>query len=284
MARDSAATELVWLSPPQPQDLVLTLLADNVRRRREEVWSGGVVTLLDEFGFSAGASRVALARLARRELIAPEKRGRTVSYRLTERAERVLDDGDRRIFSLGTFSYDEGIVTILIHSLPEQMRVERGRLGRQLRFLGFGTTQDGVWIGAGHRDEELLAIVDKLGVGSFSSIVTGCLLGRPDLQSVIDRAWDFPRLSAGYSAFVDAFGKFGDRPPSSDHEAFLVRTQAMHNYRQFPAMDPGIQSARHPAPAIKSAAIETFTRIYSSYEAAAHRYFDSIVDAQTQPR
>src|SRR5207248_1114681 len=87
--------------PPQPQDLVITMLGTYVRPTGDTVWSGGLVTLLGQFGFSHGAARVALMRLVRRELLARIRDGRHVHYRLTSRCERLLEEGDGRIFSLG---------------------------------------------------------------------------------------------------------------------------------------------------------------------------------------
>jgi phenylacetic acid degradation operon negative regulatory protein len=76
---------------PAPQDLVLTLLgAHHVPREHGTVWSGGLVRLLAEFGFSEGAARVALSRLVARDLLAPAKRGRHVHYTLTPRTLTVL--------------------------------------------------------------------------------------------------------------------------------------------------------------------------------------------------
>src|SRR5581483_10747891 len=67
----------------QPQDLVITLLGAYVHPREATVWSGGLVQLLGEFGFSTGAARVALARLVRRDLLEPRRDGRLVHYALT---------------------------------------------------------------------------------------------------------------------------------------------------------------------------------------------------------
>ena len=63
--------------PLQPQDLVITLLGTYVRPYGDTVWSGGLVALLGELGFSHGAARVALTRLVRRGLIARRRSGRT---------------------------------------------------------------------------------------------------------------------------------------------------------------------------------------------------------------
>src|SRR5262245_30109421 len=108
---------------PAPQDLVMTLLGAYVNpRRRRKVWSGGLVRLLEEFGFSAGAARVALNRLVARDLLEPAKRGRLVHYRLTPRTVAVLAEGDHRIFNLGRSPRRGTKWTVLCHGIPEDRR------------------------------------------------------------------------------------------------------------------------------------------------------------------
>jgi phenylacetic acid degradation operon negative regulatory protein len=145
-------------TPIQPQDLVLTMLGAHLRRPGDLAWSGGMVELLQEFGFSHEAARAALSRLATRGLLDRVRRGRQVHYRLTDRAERLLEEGDRRIFTFGRDDPDCTRWTVLWHSLPEKRRVERARLGRRLRFLGFGSVQDATWVAPRDREEEALAM------------------------------------------------------------------------------------------------------------------------------
>jgi phenylacetic acid degradation operon negative regulatory protein len=104
--------------PFQPQDLVITMLGAYVRPFARTVWSGGLVALLAEFGFSDGAARAALTRLVRRDLIARVRAGRLVHYRLTSRCERLLVEGDGRIFTLGRLPAQLGPWTVLWHQIP----------------------------------------------------------------------------------------------------------------------------------------------------------------------
>src|SRR5438876_10427899 len=126
-------TNLLRGFDPAPQDLVISLLGAQVHPRRREVWSGGLVRLLDEFGFSAGAARVALNRLVARELLARSKDGRLVHYTLTPRTVQVLTEGDRRIFTLGRGSPRPPNWTVLWHAIPDDRRTARNLPARPLR-------------------------------------------------------------------------------------------------------------------------------------------------------
>src|SRR5688500_17155188 len=159
-----------------PQDLVLTLLgAHHVPREHGTVWSGGLVRLLGEFGFTEGAARVALNRLVARDLLKPTKNGRHVHYALTPRTVTVLAEGDQRIFTLGERPRTETTWTVLWHSIPEDRRLARTRLVSRLRFLGFGSVQDGTWLAPHDREKELAALLAELEVTEYA----GVMLGRP---------------------------------------------------------------------------------------------------------
>lgn len=163
----------------------MTVLGSHVHPRESaSVWSGGLVAVLAEFGFSAGAARIALARLAQRDLLARRKQGRLVHYTLTPRTIAVLADGDQRIFSLGSRNGSDTQWTLLWHSIPDTKRLARERLVRRLRFLGFGPLQDGTWLAARDLEREVFALLGELSVAEHVAV----LLGRPAASLEIGRA------------------------------------------------------------------------------------------------
>jgi phenylacetic acid degradation operon negative regulatory protein len=259
---------------PAPQDLVLTLLgAYHLPRERGEVWSGGLVRLLEEFGFSAGAARVALNRLVGRELLTPSKAGRHVHYALTPRTVAVLAEGDRRIFTLGSAPSRETTWTVLWHSIPEDRRLARTRLVRRLRFLGFGSVQDGTWLAPHDREAEVAALLAELDVTSYA----GVLLGRPattvDFAAFVARVWDLADLAERYRLFVE---HFDDQRVTDDRQALLLRTRLVHTFREFPFVDPELPEDLVPAPSHRARAVELFHDLYPALAPAAQRYFDEV--------
>lgn len=262
---------------PAPQDLVLTLLgAHHLPRERGEVWSGGLVRLLEEFGFSAGAARVALNRLVGRELLAPNRHGRHVHYTLTPRTVTVLAEGDRRIFRLGSAPSGEtetSLWTVLWHAIPEDRRLARTRLVRRLRFLGFGSVQDGTWLAPHDREAEVAALLAELDVTTYA----GVLLGRPatavDFATFVARVWDLPDLAARYQRFVE---HFTDQRVADDRQALLLRTRLVHTFREFPFVDPELPSDLVPAPSHRARAVALFHDLYPALAPAAQRYFDEV--------
>ncbi|MFD9896135.1 PaaX family transcriptional regulator C-terminal domain-containing protein [Amycolatopsis sp. NPDC059027] len=262
---------------PSPQELVITLLGSYVHpRETRRIWSGGLVALLAELGFSDGAARIALARLARRDLLTRHRAGRHVHYSLTARTVALLADGDRRIFSLGRRESPAGTWTVLWQNIPENRRPARERLVRRLRFLGFGPYTDGTWIAPHDREDEVLALLAELDVTEYA----GLFLGRPsaglDVRRFAGRAWDLDELSARYDAFVHEFG--GHEPGELDDPgAFGVRTRLVHTFRAFPALDPELPADLVPAPRRRAAAVELFHDLYTALAPAAQRHFDKAV-------
>jgi phenylacetic acid degradation operon negative regulatory protein len=272
----------VRVAPPlQPQELALTIFGAYLRRPGDRAWSGGMVELLGEFGFSIEAARAALARLATRELIARTKVGRQVFYAVTPRATAVLEEGDGRIFGFGDGApTDPGEPwTVLWHSLPETHRTERARLGRRLRFLGFGSVQDATWVAPHDREREVVALLDSLGIAGYAYV----LVGRPSealhAGAVVEQAWDLAAVGAAYDEFLREFAPFRARRARvalADREAFVVRTRALHLFRGFPFMDPELPDALVPRPSLRPKVVATFHRLYEGLHEPAARHFAAV--------
>jgi phenylacetic acid degradation operon negative regulatory protein len=261
----------------RPQSLVITLLGAYVYPDDRMVWSGGLVRLLGELGFSAGAARIALARLTRRDLLARVRDGRLVHYKLTPSAVAVLDEGDRRIFSLGRDVHAATVWTLLWHAIPDERRLERGQLARRLRFLGFGSIQDGVWISPHDRESEVAALLEELCLVGHAAVLLGRPARRAEFEAFAARAWDVDELTRRYRAFVAAFEGHSrsGRQGLGDRESFLVRTRLVHAFRQFPFLDPGLPDDLVPTQGHRARAVDLFHDLYGSLGEAAQRYFDA---------
>lgn len=255
-----------------PQQLVMTLLGAYVQpRETRTVWAGGLVRLLSDLGFSAGAARIALSRLVRSRLLSRNKRGRHVYYSLTSRALRLLDEGDRRIFTLGRTQYSAGRWTVLWHSIPEQRRQARDALVRRLRFLGFGSIQDGTWIAPRDAGEEVIALLDELGVREYTGLMHAHPAGIADVRTFVARAWDVDALDKAYTAFV---AEFAHAVATDDRSAFLLRTRLVHTFRRFPFDDPELPEDLVDPPEMRAEAVRLFHARYTALAPAAQRYFD----------
>lgn len=263
----------------QPQDLTLDLIATYVRPTGNLVWSGALVRLLEDFGFSAAASRIALGRLVRRGLLGRLKEGRLVFYRPSETLLRVLDEGDKRIYGFGLDDHWDGLWTFLWYSVPDELRVERRRLSRRLRFLGFGPLQDGTWLAPRDRETDATRVVDDLGLNDYVVMFVGRPAKTLDLRRLTGDVWDLDGLADRYEAFVAEFSPYDKaavRRKLQDRDAFLVRTRAIDAFRRFPAMDPWLPEHVIGRRWKRQQAVRTFHRIDKALAEPSARYFDEI--------
>ena len=266
----------------QPQELAITLLGTYVRPFGDRVWSGGLVVLLGELGFSEGAARVALTRLVRHGLIERIRDGRLVHYRLTERADRLLAEGDVRIFSLGDPSDDEGTWTVLWHQIPEDRRLELTRLARRLRFLGFGSVQGSVWVSPHDHSAEVVRLLAELRVSDHATLFTAHPDAVVGLPALVSRAWDLSGLVERYEAFYGEFSPLCQRralASLSDRDAFVTRTRVVHQFRGFPMIDPELPDHLAPVAGPRRRAARVFHELYATLADVSQRHFDAVTDA-----
>jgi phenylacetic acid degradation operon negative regulatory protein len=267
----------------QPQELIITMLGVYVRPFGDRVWSGGLVVLLGELGFSEGAARVALTRLVRRGLISRVRDGRLVHYRLTGRADRLLAEGDRRIFTLGhVHDGDADDWTVLWHQIPEDRRLERTRLARRLRFLGFGSVQEGLWVSPHDHSEEVARLLSELDVAGHATVFAAHPDAVVGLPALVSRAWDLRGLVDRYRAFSAEFSSWCRRRALAslgDAEAFGLRTRLVHQFRGFPLLDPELPERLAAVSAAREAAAETFHQLYEGLAPASQRHFEAVTAA-----
>lgn len=263
----------------QPQDLALTILGAYTREVGGVVWSGGMVELLGEFGFSTEASRAALARLATRGLLERHRDGRRVHYALTARATRLLEAGDRRIFTFGRQPATAKRWTTLWHAIPEGRRVERARLAAQLRFLGFGSVQDATWIAAHDRERELLTTLKALDVEPYATVIVGRPSPGLGADALVAQAWDLDALGRHYDGFLAELAplrRVRERRRLSDLDAFTVRVRTLHRFRGFPSLDPELPDRLGGRERLRAQVVAAFDAIYEDLAEPAERHFEAV--------
>ena len=257
----------------QPQDLVVTFLGAYAYRDQRAVWSGGLVELLGAFGFSTGSARVALTRLVARGLLERVRDGRFVSYVLTDRSRRVVQEGERRLAAFGRAEPGDGRWTLVWYSIPDPLHVERHRFSRRLRFLGFGPLEEGVWVAPRDQADAVLAILADLDVERHASVFVTTVRDRDAHPAFVARAWDLDGLAARYGDFLARFGGYREAA-LDDAEAFEVRTRLVNTFRRFPYLDPGLPEGLAPPIAGRAEAHALFEQLYAALAEPAQRYFD----------
>lgn len=271
---------------------ILTLLAIYGRSFGRPVWSGGLVRLLEEAGYSRTASRATLNRLVGREMLDRQRDGRLVHYQITERCAELLAEGDRRILTLGDPGTWDGTWTAVVHTVPESRALERNRLGRRLRFLGFRPVQDSIWLSPNTRDREVHSLAVGIGITGQIAAIVGTSPSDLAADQLLERAWNLDGLCTQYERFNIRFGPHVAAAPEvrptspirSDQDAFLVRARAAHQFRRFAMLDPNVPEILLPRPTTRHDAATTFRRIMSQLEQPGQSYFDDAMSTFRRPR
>ena len=233
-----------------------------------------MVKILEELGFTTGAARAALARLVNRGLLARVREGRQAFYSLTERADALLSEGDRRIFGFGRNEVEPEAWTVLWHAIPEDQRVSRSQLASRLRFLGFGTLQDSTWIAARDRAVDVRQLLEELGIVEYVSVVVGRMSQNGASAALVAQAWRLGEARRRYELFLTEFSSPGVDPPSvSAADAFRTRTLMLHSFRGFPFVDPELPDEIDSVGELRSKALTRFDEIYTTLEQPANAYF-----------
>src|SRR6185312_9910871 len=125
------------------------------------------------------------------------------------------------IFKLGGARGGGDCWTIVWHQIPEDRRLERSRLARRLRFLGFGSVQDSVWVSPHDHSSEVAELLEDLGVAGFGTVFVASARDGPGWPTLVRRGWDLSGLGERYEAFGTEFSRFLDSDASlADREAF----------------------------------------------------------------
>lgn len=231
---------------------------------------------LEDLEIAAPAARVVLSRLAERGLVKRDRRGRLAYYALSAAGQRLLEEGTRRIFSFGLARDADGTWTVLSYSIPESRRAVRDGLRKRLRFLGFASVRDGVWFSPRNHEQEVLGLLDELGLRANAELFIGRPAAGQDPGDLIARGWNLRALRVAYGEFLDAYAPYGRvraRRAMTERDAFVVRTRIVHDFRRFPLIDPELPEDVLPFPTQRAKAVALFHKVYDALAEPSEAHF-----------
>ena len=186
---------------------MLTFLGNYVLGQELCVYSGSVIDVFARTGVGEHAARSTLARMVNRGLLRRQRDGRKMYFGLTVRSERILRDGEQRIWKAGAVNRDwDGTWTLLGFSLPEAWQSKRHDLRSQLVWAGFGPLLGGLWIAPGQ--PEVAPLVASLGLESHVKVFRSTAAPGTDVQAMVRDTWDLESLAARYDAFTSHWRQF----------------------------------------------------------------------------
>lgn len=263
----------------QPKARILELYGAFGRRVSGWLAIADLIALLAEFDIEETAIRSACSRMKASGMLVSEKRDARAGYRLSEQAETILADGDRRIFADADHAADDGWV-LCIFSVPEDRRSDRYLIRSRLAWLGFGQPAPGVCVAPRHLAAEADRMLRRLELTRHITMWEAELIGSGDERDLVATAWDLDALQAVYQRYISSFGPVLGRwrtDGASTRQAFIDYLESLSHWRRLPYLDPGLPDRLTPEDWPAGRARRLFTELQDELEDPAFSHFRSVV-------
>lgn len=228
----------------RPKALILDFFGAYVRELGGWIRAADLVTLMGTVGVDEAGTRAAVARMIDGGLLERVRHENQRGYGLTEDALQLLTEADRRIFATTTAADLADGWLIVSFSMPEALRSQRHLLRSRLVWLGFGNLSSGLWVAPARLRRELEATIEGLKLTDYVDYFVAAYHGFDNVTSMVARSWDLEELRRLYGDFLDAcrpvLRRWRRARLPSDAEAFVDYTVALHRWRRFPYLDPGL--------------------------------------------
>ena len=262
----------------RPNSFIYTLFGDFVQRdpaAPHELWVGGLIRLMGEFGLSEQAVRQAVSRMSRQGWLQAQKRGSRSFYALTDRGRRRVEAISPRIY--GPVVEWDGRWRMLTYSVAEIKREGRDGLRKDLLVLGWAPLSASTWLSPHDALDAARSAAESNGVLENIDLFAGEYFGPHTDRELLERCWDLPEIAAQYRDFIARYEPRLQNERANhgmhDDEAFVERMWLVHDYRKFTYVDPGLPSTLLPAHWPGTSAAALFREYYALISSKAEYFF-----------
>jgi phenylacetic acid degradation operon negative regulatory protein len=262
----------------RPNSFIYTLFGDFVHRDsscRDELWVGGLIRLMAEFGLSEQAVRQAVSRMSRQGWLSATRRGNRSYYTMTDRGRRRVEAISPRIY--GPVVEWDGRWRMLTYSVAESNREGRDRLRKDLTVLGWAPLSASTWISPRDSLDGARAAAEANGVIANVDVFVGEYMGPRTDRELLERCWDLAAIAEQYREFIAQYEPRlqNERAHNGmrDDEAFVERMWLVHDFRKFAYVDPGLPSTLLPAHWPGTVAGALFREYYAAISKKAENFF-----------
>lgn len=234
MAQSEARASTLRRVTPARQ--VMTLFGDYWWNIAEPIPTGALLVALGDLGVKEPAARATLAQLTRVGVLSASRAGRRTTQQLTERgAEEIAEEAEW----LETFGRIEpawdGLWSVVAFSVPEAKRSLRHSARSRLKWLGFASLYDGVWISPADAAQEAMEQLEALEIDDVTIMRARLHTTNPlGPQS----AWDLAATAQHYAEFLSVLRSVD--PSARGAAALADRSRIMLMWQRFRSLDVGL--------------------------------------------
>ena len=260
---------------PQPRALIMTIYGAFARESGGWLSVASLIKFMAELDVDEPAVRSSISRLKRRGILEATRMDGAAGYWLSQAAQEILAEGDRRIFERPVSRLADGWV-LAVFSVPESERERRHILRSRLTWLGFGSAAPGVWIAPSHLHDEARMVLSRLDLASYVDLFRAEYLGFADLRTSVEQWWDLQQLRVLYDEFratwEPVWTRWRRRRTADDGQAFADYVRALTQWRRLPFLDPWLPAELLPADWPGASAADLFDALGGRLHEPAHHH------------
>lgn len=233
----------------RPKSLILDIYGRYSAQFHGWIAVSDLIALMGLLDVDEQAVRSSVSRMTRRSLLSAEVRDGVRGYRTTADADAVFADADRRIYAAMEPARAVDGWVLVSFSMPERERDKRHVLRSKLTWHGMGNVSSGLWIGPARILDDVVETVKALGFAEYTDVFRATYEGVGDLAELVRHSWDLDELARSYDEFLVHHRPVRDllaQRPVDGAEAFARYTRALHEWRKFPYLDPGLPAELLP--------------------------------------
>ena len=273
------------------RSVLFTLYGDYILHFGGSIWTGSLIQLMEQLGFSPGAVRTALSRMCQQGWLEATRDGKLSFYGLTERGRERMEEAASRIFRMRNEAWD-GQWTLVTQDSSAGKRTQRERLRREMEWLGFGRLAMGTWISPNPLARVAMNHLRLQGIQAGVEAFTARHIGGSSRQEIVARCWNIPAIERQYERFIAAWqprfkaccARAERSDPLPDRECFAGKTWLVHEYRKFLFVDPGLPPELLPRKWAGAAAWQLFRDCYQLLADGAISFFEQVFRAPAETR
>lgn len=289
MSVETSCAELVETFQSRPTvragSLITTVFGDAIAPRGGTVWLGSLIDAMAGFGINERLVRTSVFRLSKDGWLKSDQVGRRSYYSLTHDGRERFDQATHRIYGEPSSEWDGRWCLVLVSGVETS---DKDRVRKELGWLGFGALSANVMAHPKPDIADLDITLRRIDPDRRLVVMHAQTIRNDDaLRSLAEESWNLADIDARYTAFVAMF-----RPVHaavkrarrvSPHQAFLIRTLLIQEYRKVLLRDPVLPAELLPSDWGGNQAYPLCRNLYRKLYAPADEYLSATMETADGP-